>query len=368
MSDSVAGAPATPAGRPPVRRDVRQRFAQQALRLLSTYGLLVLLALLIVLFSIARPNTFPTAYNAQSIASSKSIVALAALAVMIPLAAGQFDLSVGYLIGLAEILAIGLQANQHLPWGAAALAVLGIGAVVGLVNGLLVTRAHVNSFITTLGVGTVLSGIGNWYTKGAEILGEFPKGFTDLSATIHGFPTPAIYVVVVCLVLWIALEYRPSGRRLYVIGASPRAAELTGIGVARYVTLSFVASGILAASAGIVLASTLRVGQPALGPEYLLPAFAGALLGSTTIHPGRVNVWGTIAAVITLAVAVSGLELLGAQFYVEDLFNGAILVIAVAVAVYAERRRRSGHDGYVEPAEVDPEALADEAPAVESGT
>jgi ribose transport system permease protein len=167
-------------------------------------------------------------------------------------------------------------------------------------------------------------------------------------------------------VLWIALEYRPAGRRLYVIGASPRAAELTGIPVSRYVTVSFVAAGVLAASAGVFLSSTLRVGQPALGAEYLLPAFAGALLGSTTIRPGRVNVWGTIAAVITLAVAVSGLELLGAQFYVEDLFNGAILVLAVALAVYAERRRRSGDD---HPALGGPgavEDVADETPAVES--
>jgi ribose transport system permease protein len=311
--------------------------------MLSSYGLIVLLLALFAAFSIARPNTFPTTYNLQSIASAKSIVALAALAVMVPLAAGQFDLSVGYLIGFAEVLTIGLQANQHLSWVVSIVVVLAVGGVVGLVNGLLVTRAHVDSFITTLGVGSVLSGLGNWYTNGAEIiLNRIPKAFTSLAGTYEGFPVPAIYVLIVCIVLWLVLEFRPAGRRLYVIGASPRAAELTGIPKSRYITGSFVVAGILAASGGVVLASSLQVGQPGLGSDYLLPAFAGALLGSTTIRPGRVNVWGTIFAVITLAVAVSGLELLGAQFYVEDLFNGIILVVAVALAVNAERRRRAG--------------------------
>jgi ribose transport system permease protein len=324
---------------------VTEWFARRGLQIVSSYGLLVLLALLFAAFSIARPDTFPTAYNLQSIASSKAIVGLAALAVMIPLAAGQFDLSVGYLIGLAEVLTIGLQTKSHLPAGVAILVVLAFGALVGLVNGTVVTRLHVNSFITTLGVGTILSGVDNWYTNGATIQGNLPSGFTDISGNLHGFPYAALFVIAVSFVLWVFLEYRPVGRRLYVIGASPRAAELTGIPIARYVTASFIASGVLAASGGVVLSSSLRVGQPGIGPEYLLPAFAGALLGSTTIRPGRVNVWGTIAAVVTLAVAVSGLELLGAQFYVEDIFNGAILIVAVALAVSAERRRRLGRDG-----------------------
>ena len=266
----------SPAGERPEEK--ARPFTQRGLQFLSSYGLLVLLALLVLAFSIARPNTFPTAYNLQSIASSKSIVALAALAVMVPLAAGQFDLSVGFLIGLTEILTIGLQVKSHIPWGAAVVLVLCVGAVVGLVNGLLVTRAHVNSFITTLGVGTVLSGLSNWYTKGAELLGTVPKSFTDLATTYHGFPAPALYVLVVSAILWIYLEFRPAGRRLYVIGANLRAAELTGIPVSRYITGSFIASGVLAASAGVLLSANLQVGEPALGSEYLLPAFAGALL------------------------------------------------------------------------------------------
>ena len=311
------------------------------MRLLSSYGLLVLLVALIIAFSIAKPNSFPTIENIRSIMSSKSIVALAGLSVTLPLAAGQFDLSVGYVLGLSSVLSVGFQTNQHLPWPVAIVAVLAVGAGIGLLNGILVTRFHVNSFIATLGVGTVLSGIVNWYTQGAEILGNLPSGFTKLASNYLGIPAPTIYLLVVCVVLWLFLEYRPGGRRLYVIGAAVRTAELNGIAVSRYITGSFVAAGVVSASAGVILGATLQLGEPTVGPEYLLPAFAGALLGSTTIRPGRVNVWGTIFAVMTLAVAVSGLELLGVQFYVEDIFNGTILVIAVALAVYGERHRRN---------------------------
>ena len=117
-------------------------------------------------------------------------------------------------------------------------------------------------------------------------------------------------------------EYLPLGRYLYVLGASPRAAELNGISAKRYVTLGFVAAGTLAAFAGIVLQSQLQVGQSSVGQEYLLPAFTAALLGATSIRPGRVNVWGTVLAVAVLAVTVAGLNQLGAPFFVEPLFNG----------------------------------------------
>ena len=130
-------------------------------------------------------------------------------------------------------------------------------------------------------------------------------------------------------------EYLPLGRYLYVLGASPRAAELNGISAKRYVTLGFVAAGTLAAFAGIVLQSQLQVGQSSVGQEYLLPAFTAALLGATSIRPGRVNVWGTVLAVAVLAVTVAGLNQLGAPFFVEPLFNGSMLILAVGLAVQA---------------------------------
>ena len=315
------------------------------IRLISVWGLLVLLVLLIVVFSLLKPDTFPTAFNFRSIVSNKSIQALLALAVLIPMVANHFDLSTGFLLGLSQVLAIGLQSQdgQGLPWIPACLLVLLLGAVVGLANGVLVTRVRMDSFIATLGTGTMIYGLSAWYTGGQQVLASLPPSFTAISATIKfaglGIPAPAIYVFIVSITLWIVLEYTPLGRHLYVLGANPRAAELNGISARSHVTLAFVASGVLAAFAGIVLQSQLQVGQSSVGQEYLLPAFTAALLGATSIRPGRVNVWGTILAVAVLAVTVAGLNQMGAPFFVEPLFNGLMLILSVGLAVTAARRR-----------------------------
>jgi ribose transport system permease protein len=309
----------------------------------SVWNLLILLVLLVALFAVLKPDTFLTAFTFRSMANSRSINALLALAVMIPLAANQFDLSVASVLGIAQVLANGLQTQQHLPWQLAVLLVLALGAVVGLINGLLVTRARINSFIATLGTGTVLLGLNQWYTGGRQVVGALPPEFTAISSMIPGLgvPAPLLYVILVGLVLWVVFDYLPLGRYLYVIGDSPRAAQLSGIPTERYVTLAFVASGTLAALAGVVLQAQLQVGQSTVGQELMLPAFTGALLGATAIRPGRPNVWGTILAVAVLAVAVAGLSQLGAPFYVEPLFTGGMLVLAVGLAAATQRRRES---------------------------
>ncbi|MHB1613561.1 MAG: ABC transporter permease [Actinomycetes bacterium] len=323
----------------PGRSPTAMRAGRTAMRIISVHGLLVLLVVVFVMFSLARPDTFPTAFNIRSILSDKSITVLVALAEMIVVTANQFDLSVGYGIGLGQILVIGLQTREHLPWPLAAAVVMAIGLVIGLFNGLLVTRAHIDSFIATLGVGTIIYGISEWYTGGAQILGNLPSAFRSVAGTVLGVPLPAVYVAVIGIGLWIVFEYLPLGRYLYVLGSNPRAAELSGISARRYILLAFMGSGLLTGFAGVVLGSRLGVGQSSVGPEYLLPAFVGALLGATSVRPGRANVWGTVLAVLLLGVAVAGLEQEGAQFYVDSLFNGGMLVLAVGLAGYAARRR-----------------------------
>lgn len=323
------------------------QFNSVVVRLISVWGLLVLLVLLITVFSLLKPDTFPTAFNFRSIVSNKSIQALLALAVLIPMVANHFDLSSGFLLGLSQVLAIGLQSadGQGLPWVTACLLVLLLGAAVGLLNGALVTLVRMDSFIATLGTGTVIYGLSAWYTGGQQVLASLPPSFTAISATLKfagiGIPAPAIYVFIVSITLWLVLEFTPLGRHLYVLGANPRAAELNGISARSHVTLAFVASGMLAAFAGIVLQSQLHVGQSSVGQEYLLPAFTAALLGATSIRPGRVNVWGTVLAVAVLAVTVAGLNQMGAPFFVEPLFNGLMLILSVGLAVTVARRRIS---------------------------
>jgi ribose transport system permease protein len=313
---------------------------QKMIRLIPVYGLLVFTILLILLFSILLPNTFPTMLNLRSILGDKAIIAILSLAAMVPMAAGRIDLTVGYGIVLWHILAIALQTTLGIDWRIVVVIVLLAGCLLGLLNGLLVEVARIDSFIATLGTGTILYAIALWYTEGRQIVGVLPKGFTDMYAWQPlGIPIVAFYVLAISLAMWIILEYTPIGRCLYAIGANPRAAELNGIRNRRFIIGAFVVSGLLGAAAGLLLAARLRIGQASVGLEYLLPALVGAFLGSTTIKPGRVNVWGTIVGVAVLAVGISGIQQIGGAFYIEPLFNGVTLLIAIGLAGYAQKRR-----------------------------
>lgn len=317
-----------------------ENLAARAFRLVANQALLLLTLVLIGVFSVLMPQTFPTALTMQSILSDKSIVAFLALAEMTVIAANQFDLSVGFVVSLLHSLAIGLMVDMHLPWPLVVAIVLGIGLAIGALNGVLVRYAKIDSFIATLGVGTVAYGLAGWYTGGEQLIGTVPHGFVALDHTrIFGVPLPALMVLILAGAMWVLFEFLPTGRYLYVIGANERTAELTGIRVDRYVIGAFMVSGFITAIAALLVAARIQVGQSNVGQEYMLPAFVGALLGSTTVRPGRVNVWGTVVAVLILAVGISGIQQMGGAFYVEPLFNGVTLIIAVGMAGWAARRR-----------------------------
>ncbi|MCR4282235.1 MAG: ABC transporter permease [Bauldia sp.] len=313
---------------------------QQIVRMLPVYGLPILTILLIVFFSFLLPETFPTYLNFRSILADKAIIGLLSLAATIPMMAGRIDLTVGFGIVMWHILAIGLQVKFGVPWPITILAVLACAALVGLINGILVEIAQIDSFIATLGTGTILYALALWFTDGRQIIGPLSPYFIALNTTsVLGIPIPAIYVMLLALAMWIVSERLPLGRHVYAIGANEKAAALNGIPVRAYVIGVFIASGLIAGLAGCVLAAKLRIGQANVGLDYLLPALVGAFLGSTTIKPGRVNVWGTMFGVLILAVGISGIQQLGGAFFVEPLFNGTTLVISIALAAFAQRRR-----------------------------
>lgn len=312
-------------------------------RYFPIYGLPIIVVLLIILFSALFPDTFPTLANADALIDNKAIIALLSLAVLAPMAAGKIDLTIGFGIVLWHILVISLQLQFQMPWEAAVAIVLVLGGCLGLVNALLVEFAQIDAFVATLGTGTIVYAIALWYTGGRQIVGQLPDGFYAVDGLhVASIPISAVYVLALSVVLWLVFDYLPLGRFVYAIGANPRAAALNGISVRRYVTLTFVTSGVITAFAGVVLASQLQIGQASVGLDFLLPALVGVFLGSTTIKPGRVNVWGTLVGVAVLAVGISGIQQLGADFYVEPLFNGVTLIASIGIAGFAQRRRIGG--------------------------
>lgn len=307
--------------------------------IMTTYNLPIILVILFLIFSVLLPNSFPTLFNIKSLLNYQSVVILLALAVMIPIAAGHFDLSVGYNVGILHILTIGLMTKQGLPWPLVIVIVLLIGSLIGFINGILVTRVGIDSFIATLGVGNVLYGLAFWYSDGKQVIGELPEGFKNLNSSIGILPTTFMIMAVLALIIHIIMEYLPVGRFFYFLGANEVAANLSGISSKKYLVLAFISSGFLTAIAGILLASIFRVGQVSVGPDYLMNSFAGALMGSVAFKAGKVNVGGTISAVLLMAVVVSGLQQMGAAYFVEPLFNGGMLILAVSLAVTTEKRR-----------------------------
>ena len=186
---------------------------QRLIRLAPVYGLVILTAFLIILFSVLLPDTFPTVLNLRAILSDKSIIAMLSLAAMIPMVAGRIDLTVGYGIVLWHILAISLQVNFGVPWPLAVIIVIALGAFTGVLNGILVEVAKIDAFIATLGTGTVLYAIALWHSGGRQVVGELDPNFYLLSGKwVLGLPITGFYVLVISLILWVVLEFTPVGR------------------------------------------------------------------------------------------------------------------------------------------------------------
>lgn len=309
--------------------------------LLSRYSLVILLAVELVVFS-ATVDGFFTVGNLRAIAVNEIVTLFVALGLVAVLIVGELDLSVAIILGSAQALAVGLMSFQGVPIAVAVAAGIAGGALIGLANGLLVVRVGLGSLIATLATSSVLSGLIVWYTKGTSIFEGVPLDYQRISNTeVAGVPLPVLYGVMVLVLFEGFLRYIPTGRRMYAIGGNRRAAVLSGIRVNRIVLLSFIIAGTLAATGGIIISSRLGSAAPDLGPSFLLPAFAAAFLGATTITPGRFNALGTAVAVYVLAVMISGIQQLGAPTWANQVFNGIALAVGVTVSSRLVRLRES---------------------------
>ena len=321
--------------RKPSRRVSSNRFSDIG----SRFGLVGVLVLLCVGFSLKNPQVFATTSNLQTILSVQATTGLLALAIVVPLVAGQFDLSTGFQLGLGQSLCAVLVITDKWPPLLALLVVLVVGVVIGTINGQLITRLGLPSFTTTLGTGMVVLGLTEWLTGNQVVTGPAAAWFFNLGQQkLAGVPLPFVYLAVVAVVLFVLLELTVWGRRSYAVGANPTAARLAGIAVDRQIRQSFIITGFLCAVAGCVSMMSLGGSSPVIGLGSLLPAFAAAFLGATCIRPGRYNVAGTVIAVYVIGVGITGLQQLGAESYAQDAFNGAALLIALIISTITRRR------------------------------
>jgi ribose transport system permease protein len=307
--------------------------------LAERYALLAAWGVTIVVFGILRPDTFLTTSNFTTIFGSQAILVVLTLALLVPLTAGDYDLSVAATMGLSTMTLAILNVNHGWPIGLAALAALGVGLLVGLINGALVVLLDIDSLIATLGSSTFIAGVILWISNSQTISGV---SNTLINVTVIdrflGIPLEFYYGIALGLVMLYVFEFMPVGRRLLFVGRGRGVARLSGIRVARLRWGALAASGVISAFAGILYCGTLGSADPTSSLSFLLPAFAAAFLGATTIMPGRFNPIGSIAAVYFLVTGITGLQLLGVETFVQQLFYGGALILAVALSQFARRR------------------------------
>lgn len=296
------------------------------------YSLLGVLVLLYAIFWVLRPEQFGSTVNLQIIAASHAVTLILALAVIIPLRGGDFDLSVGASMGLAAAVAGVLMRDGRASVPVAILLGLAAAACVGLLNGGLVLGVGLPPFVVTLGTLIGIEGVSLWLTDG-QIIPSLPIEFTDLLAyRLWGLPLAVYYGWILALALWYVFDQTAFGRHLLFLGFNRSAATRTGIRSVRIRLVSFVLCGLLAGFAGLCFAALVGSVDPVATTSYLLPPYAAAFLGTAAVAVGRFNVLGTVIAIYVLAVGISGFQTLGASYWVANVFNGFALLAAVTVA------------------------------------
>jgi ribose transport system permease protein len=301
--------------------------------------------LVIIGFTAAEPGHFLTLANFSNIFGIQAVLFVLTMALLVPLTNGDIDLSVGAMSGLVSMVVIVLNVEHGLPIVWCCVIGLVVGAVGGLVNGLLVIGFNANSFIITLGMGTVFSGLIEWMSGEQTIVGV-STGLTNIVFTdeLFGIPLEFYFGVIIMLVMWYVLTFTPFGQRALFVGQSREVARLSGFSVNAVRMQGFVIAGVVAAISGILFVGSSGSASPGDGNILLLPAYAAAFLGLTTIQPGRFNAIGSGIAVYFLATGVAGLELLGAQDWVQQVFYGAVLVIAIVISRVLNKYRYGGAD------------------------
>jgi ribose transport system permease protein len=304
------------------------------------FGLLGALACTIAIFGVLNPSEFLTVGNLDNILGSQAVLLFLALALVIPFTTGEFDLSVNGVLSVATVTVGNLNVIHHWPLPWAILGALVVSAAAGAINAFVTVVVGVESIIVTLGMGTLLLGVAY------GILGAPTVGLSSALITLTTYPVltvPAVfwYGLALTVVIWYVFSFTPLGRYMFFVGASRNVARLAGIRVQAIRAGGLLASSILSGIAGVLLAGYTGSSAPNVSDQYLLPAFAALFLGATCINPGRFNPWGTFIAVYFLGTAVIGFGQSGLVGWIEQVFYGGALVIAVAISRLLGRRAAS---------------------------
>jgi len=296
-------------------------------------GILAILLLGALIFSFTVPSFFSVDNAISGIGLSAAINTIVAIGLTYVIITGGIDLSVGSTAALSAVIGADLM-QRGLPAVLAVVAALAVGAVAGLVNGLLVTRVQLAPFIVTLGTMTFYRGLALSYTNGQPIL-SLPDNFKNvLGGNIAGFPIPLLVALLLVGAFTLLLKFTKTGQYILAIGGNAEAVRLSGINTSRYITLTYVISGVLAAFAALVLIAQLGAAEPILGSGWELSAIAASVVGGTSLSGGKGNVVGALLGALLLSMLQNVLTLLGVQAFYQLLATGLIIIGAMVIDRY----------------------------------
>ena len=325
------------------QRPVERLSSIRPIDLVARFGAIGVLIVMTITFSIVAPDTFATKSNLINILDQSSLTAIVAMGLTYTLVTGQFDLSIGYSASLGAIITVWTMTHWGLSLGLAAATAVAVGILIGLANGMIVTRLRVNALVATLGTGTILYGICFVISRGLPISPPDPTSLINLTlGDLFGVPYPVYVLAIAAILAWIILNRTELGLAMQAVGGNPEAARLSGIHLNRTIIFSFVVAGICAAGTGVLLAGLAGSATVDGGVGYLLPAFSAAFFGSAVLRDGQFHIVGTLLGVLTVQVGFTGLAILGYATYYQYLFQGALLIFAVGIGTYARARSERG--------------------------
>ena len=291
-------------------------------------GPLVGLILVCIAFSVMSPY-FLTARNLVNIFSQVSVIGIMAVGAAMVIIIGGIDLSVGAVVALSLMVNAVLYRDFGVPFVISCLVGIGVGALVGLVNGLLSTYGRIQPFVATLATMSACSGLAMFITNGGPITG-FPPAFTDLATTrIAGIPVESLLMVTIYLGFAYWLTFRPTGRALYAIGGSEEVARLSGINTRAVKVLIYVIAGVLAAIAALVLGARLDSAHPSAGASDLLSVIAVVVIGGASLAGGSGGMLGTFIGLLIIGVLRNGMALINVSPNLQPVVIGIAIIIAV---------------------------------------
>ena len=311
---------------------------------LARYGTLASLAALLIVFSLARSDVFPTVDNLLNIMNQVSILGTMAFGLTVCLVMGLFDLSIAAMATLGGYVATFLLVQYPDTIGVplAVLISLAVAAVIGVFNGLIVSYMGISAFIATLATGSIITGAMLGISNSKTIITGIPDEFLIIGqGALFGISNPIVIMLAIGVILWLLLEHTQLGRHLYAIGGSAEASRLSGIAVKRYAPIALAICAVCAALGGLMAASVLGAGRPqGVGDTYLLNAFAAVFIGASSLRPGRFHIIGTFIGVMLIGIINNGLSVMGLPTYWQYIVQGVLLIIALFSAGLLTMRRR----------------------------